>query len=173
MTKHNLKSQRDYKELSRDEVIELFKEALDNSLVKKYKKTSQVLARPAKKGERIVTSVKGEDRTENRAKANDFIIKNPSGEEYIVSEDIFSERYKLIGKNPETSDYKQYQAIGTVWGFQYKGPDSKIEAPWGEKQIVKNGDMIVSRKKDDFKDIYSVQLDIFKDTYETVNNGES
>ncbi len=158
-------SENSYKKLTREEVIELYKEASNKGLVKEYEKFVKVLARPAKKSEKITTSIEGEKRTKNQAKSGDFVVKNPSGEEYIVSGKKFKQRYTQIGEAEDFPNYKRYEAVGIVWGFQYHGPDLKIEAPWGEEQIVKDGDMLVSTGKESYDDIYSIQIDIFKDTY--------
>ncbi|TFF99267.1 MAG: hypothetical protein EU541_05375 [Promethearchaeota archaeon] len=170
MNDQNSDSEKKFEELAREEVIELYKKALNNDLVKKYEKSTKVLARNANDGEIIITSIDGEERTKNKAKAGDVIVKNPSGEEYIVTKEKFNQRYQLIGDAPEVPEYKEYKALGTVWGFQYEGPNVKIEAPWGEEQIVKNGDMIVSLNKNEYDDIYSIQIDVFKDTYKKNEN---
>lgn len=165
MTEKKLDSQEQYEAKSREEVIDMYKEAMESHLVDKYIKSTKVLARPAKEGEKIITSIEGEERTKNRAKAGDFIVKNPSGEKYIVSREKFNKRYELSDEAPNIPDFKEYQAVGIVWGFQYDGPDIKIEAPWGEQQVVKSGDMIVSLNKNKYDNIYGIQLDVFKDTY--------
>lgn len=170
MNSQNSDSDPTYKTKEREQVIEMYKEAVAKDLIHKYQKIAKVLARPAIEGEEIITSIEGEDRTKNRAKAGDYVVKNPAGEEYLVSKEKFHQRYELIGEGPQGSDYKEYQAVGIVWGFPYEGPDLKIEAPWGEQQIVKSGDMIVSLKKDDYDDIYGVEKEIFKETYEKIQD---
>lgn len=170
MTDKDSNSKNSYETKTRQEVVELYKNALDKHLVHKYEKSTKVLARQAKEGEEVITSIKGEERTKNRAKKGDFIVKNPSGEEYIVSADKFKKRYKLSGEAPKVPNYKEYQAVGTVWGFKYEGPPLKIEAPWGEQQLVRNGDLIVSLSKHEYDDIYSIHKDVFEDTYEKAEN---
>jgi hypothetical protein len=166
MNEKDVGSEKTYRILSKEDVINLYREALNKHLVGKYRKNVKVLARRAKKGEEIITSIDGEKRTRNLAKSGDFIVRNPSGEEYIVSKEKFTDRYKLSSDAPDFPDYKEYQATGIVWGFQYKGPDSRIEAPWGEEQIVKSGDMIVSLKRNEYNDIYGIKSSVFKNTYE-------
>ncbi len=168
MPDKDLDSNNKYRKMRYKEVVEVFKNAVSKDLVDKYKKTVRTLARPAKEGEEIFTEINGKKRTKNKANEGDFIVKNPDGEEYILSEDRFKKRYKLVSEAKEQSNYRAYQAFGKVWAFQYNGPDLKIEAPWGEEQIIKDGDMIASLNKYSYDDIYGIQIDIFKETYKKV-----
>ncbi|OHA86069.1 MAG: hypothetical protein A2591_01625 [Candidatus Yonathbacteria bacterium RIFOXYD1_FULL_52_36] len=60
-----------------------------------FKKQGQVDARPAVVGEEIITTLEGgAEEMLNIAQTGDWIITNPSGEQYIVPQKKFFARYK-------------------------------------------------------------------------------
>ena len=97
-----------------------------------FKKKSRVRARPAVAGERILTKLSsGEQETVNTAKAGDWIVTNPSGEEYIIDEKKFSSRYDEV-----PGEHGVFQAKGYCRAT--KNPFGKpiaIMASWGEPQM--------------------------------------
>ncbi|AXH72543.1 MAG: RyR domain protein [Caudoviricetes sp.] len=76
-----------------------------------WKKTAEVTARKAIPGEVIVTIMKnGHIETNNTAKLNQIVVKNPNGEEYIIDEQKFTEKYTRKS-NKVTNGYKTYIPI--------------------------------------------------------------
>ena len=59
-----------------------------------FKKFGLVKARPAVVGEKLTTTLEdGVKETVNKAKVGDWVVTNPSGEQYIISEEKFFGRY--------------------------------------------------------------------------------
>jgi hypothetical protein len=95
-----------------------------------FKKQGRVQARPAVEGEVIVTKLaSGAEETTNAAKAGDWVMTNPSGEQYIIGEQKFFARYE------PTDEDGVYQAKGYCRAI--KNPHGKpieIMASWGSPQ---------------------------------------
>lgn len=135
-----------------------------------YRKYGTVKARTALAGEKISTIL--EDGTietaDNVAKMSDFIITNPSGEEYIISTEKLGQRYD------STDEDGIYKAKGYCKAI--KNPyDKPIEilASWGEPQIGDADCMIADTC--DLNGIvdgepYIIQLKAFVNTYTTVED---
>ncbi len=104
-------------------------EALSNAPV--FNKHGKVHARRAVEGEVVITRLaSGIEETRNTAKANGWVITNPSGEKYIVSENKFSKRYEATNQEGVFHDIDYCRAI--------KNPYAKpieIMASWGSAQI--------------------------------------
>ena len=68
-----------------------------------YAKTARVKARLGIVGEEIVTKMAdGHVETVNTVKtADDMVVTNPTGEEYIISGETFRKRYEKDPANPE------------------------------------------------------------------------
>ena len=92
-----------------------------------------VRARIAVDGEKIETILaSGAKETVNIAKKGDWIMTNPGGERYIISETKFFNRYEPTEKDGV------YQAKGYCRAIKNPfGKPIEIMASWGEKQ---NGD---------------------------------
>src|SRR3989339_2260187 len=103
-------------------------EALANAQV--FKKQGQVNARPAVVGEGITTTLEsGAKETENTAQEGDWIMTNPSGEQYIISEKKFFGRYEA------TSEDGVYKAKGSCRAVVNPfGKPIEIMASWGSPQ---------------------------------------
>lgn len=83
-----------------------------------FKKQGQVRARPAVEGEQIVTILaSGAKETSNIAKVGDWVVTNPSEEQYLVSGKKFSDKY---------------ESSGTEGVYQAKGYCRAIKNPFGE-----------------------------------------
>lgn len=95
-----------------------------------FKKQGHVQARPAVEGEQIVTKLaSGAEETTNTAKANDWVMTNPSGEQYIIGKEKFFGRYEP--SNTEGT----YQAKGYCRAIQNPfGKPIEIMASWGSPQ---------------------------------------
>ena len=103
-----------------------------------FKKQGTVQARPAVEGEQITTTLaSGAHETVNIAKANDWVMTNPSGEQYIISKEKFFGRYE------SASEDGIYQAKGYCRAI--KNPFNKpieIMASWGSPQTGDENCMI-------------------------------
>ena len=77
-----------------------------------YKKQTNVLARPAKVGERVATITADGLETENVAKQGDYLVKNQTEakEQYLMSATKFNTRYEWIRKSNRGFDL--YSAKG-------------------------------------------------------------
>lgn len=101
--------------------------ALDQSPI--YKKQGQVNAQPAIAGQLVVTIIGDGKETQNVAKPGDWVVTNPSGEQYLVSNEKFQDRYEAAEK-PSVYNAKGYcRAIVNPFDFPIK-----IMASWGEPQ---------------------------------------
>ena len=95
----------------------------------------------------------------------DWIITNPAGEKYIVSDTIFHKKYEVLDLAKGI-----YKPKGRVQKFIQIDEDISFTAPWGEKMNISAGGYINTT---DFNDIYGVQEDEFLKTYaECKENGE-
>lgn len=105
--------------------------ALNQSPVYIFKKQGLVKARPAMAKEIVVTRLKnGVKETTNIACNNDWIVTNPLGEQYIISEEKFFNRYS------KTSQAGIYKANGYCRAIKnIFGRPIKIIAAWGTPQI--------------------------------------
>lgn len=133
-----------------------------------YRKKTEVLARPATDGETIDTITSDGKETSNKAMKGDYIVTNmtTAKEQYILSSEKLSKRYKLIEKYPDGTE--RYKAIGSCKGIQFKGAKfnlpSEIQfmASWKEPMVLKDGDMIVTT---DGKEVYRIAKKEFTETY--------
>jgi hypothetical protein len=95
-----------------------------------YRKHVRVLARRAKEGEIIETILRnGHKESENRAKAGDWVITNPLGERYTISDATFQKRYEATAKDGI------YRPRG--WVRALKNPFAQaifLRVSWGELQ---------------------------------------
>ena len=127
-----------------------------------YAKFARVQAQQAKGGEEIVTILAdGTRETTNVAKAGDFIITNPGGEQYIVDAQKFAKRYEAamdLGAG-------WYKPKGAPQKFVKIDQDMIIVASWGEKQVLKKGAYL---NVTNLNDIYGVAADEFRGTYKTI-----
>ncbi len=95
-----------------------------------FKKQGQVQGRPAVVGEKIATVLaSGATETTNTAKEGDWVMTNPSGEQYIITE------AKFLGRYEATETEGVYQAKGYCRAIPNPfGHPVEIMASWGEPQ---------------------------------------
>lgn len=126
-----------------------------------YKKTAVVNARKLKRAELILTYTQGKNgielETKRIGKPGDYVVKNPSGEEYIIAEKIFLDRY-------EHKYYNLYRPVGKIKAIKYNGPDISFYAGWGEKMILRTGDMLASPAPN-YDEIYRIGIIEFLQSY--------
>ncbi len=141
---------------------------------KSYRKFKKVLARKAKKLERIATITKDGIETTNKAKTGDYIVKNETeaGEEYVMSPSNFKNRYKY--KKRSKSGYCEYEPKGRILAVEVNKSFLKkfkldnefyFEAPWGSKMVAKEKDFLVC-PVDGGDEIYRIARKEFFETYE-------
>lgn len=136
--------------------------ALDKAPI--YKKCSRVKARPAIEGETIVTKLSsGVIETTKVAKFGEWVVTNPSGEEYLVSEEKFFSRYDPADKKGVYEAKGYCRVIGNPFGVPIE-----IMAPWGELQVGEVDCKIVGvcdAKGNTKKDSYLIDGKAFAETY--------
>jgi hypothetical protein len=103
-----------------------------------YRKKGMVKARPAVEGELVKTRLSdGTEETSNTAKANDWVMTNPSGEQYIISQEKFFSRYEV------TDVEGVYAAKGYCVAIKNPfGEPIEIMASWGSPQTGDENCMI-------------------------------
>lgn len=95
-----------------------------------YRKQGAVRARPATSGEQITTTLaSGATETVNTAKDGDWVMTNPSGEQYIISKEKFFKRYEESGTPGVYGAKGHCRAILNPFGEPVE-----IMASWGEPQ---------------------------------------
>lgn len=130
-----------------------------------FKKQGQVRARAAKIGETITTKLaSGAKETDNTAKEGDWIVINPSGEMYIISEKKFFGRYEA------TIEPGVYKAKGSCRAIvnPFNEP-IEIMASWGSPQTGGSNCMIADTCNEDGSNMggepYLIDADAFAETY--------
>lgn len=95
-----------------------------------YRKYGEVRARPAVPGEQITTTLQtGAKETDNIAKEGDWIITNPSGEQYILPGETFLSRYESTFDDGVYSSKGYCRAVRNPFGEPVE-----IQASWGSPQ---------------------------------------
>ena len=131
---------------------------------KSFKKSGTFKARTAKVGEKITTTIDGEDETQKTASKDEVVIKGPKGELYIVSEKKFNDRYEV--DKPLTSKFQSYKANGVITAYEYSGESFKFIASWDEEMICKSGDYLASPSKElPPPEVYRIERSVFDETY--------
>lgn len=134
-----------------------------------FKKQGRVNAHRATVGERIVTTLKGGMKeTENTAKEGDWIVTNPSGEQYIVSEKKFLDRYEPTDEDGTYSAKGYCRAIVNPFGRPIE-----IMARWGSPQTGGADCMVVDTCDKDGSnrgnEPYLIDASAFRETYAQVS----
>lgn len=130
---------------------------IDFSQARFAQKTAKVTARTATEGERVDTIMKnGLVETTNTAKAGDYVVTNPGGEQYLVGKEKFEKRYVPTDNPnvfaPNAAPVKVLELDRNV----------SFKAPWGETMNIRAGGVLVSNGPGD---VYGIQPDEFKETY--------
>lgn len=138
----------------------------DGSLqINYYAKFARIKARQGKIGEEIITIMKnGLKETRNIVSLDEtgqpgWVVTNPSGEEYIVPNEKFLEKYEI-----DERDEEHYKPKGKVITAIQVKEDVSFVASWGEKMNIKKGGYLVINNPND---IYGIQEDEFNKTYKT------
>ena len=139
------------------------------------RKTKPVDARPARAGEVVVTTIKGEGKETQSppAKGGDMVVRNrceeSGNEEMLVAAATFAKRYE--GPTGAAREgWAPYRPRGVEMRFVFVSPEDgsfSFTAPWGERMIAHPGDAIVQDPSDP-KNIYRIASAAFACTYEVV-----
>jgi hypothetical protein len=139
-------------------------------------KTKPVDARPAKPGEVVLTTIKGEGKETQSppAKSGDMVVRNrcpeTGDEQILVSASSFSQRYEGPIGAPDADGWSPYRPRGVQMRFvRVADQDGSFTftAPWGERMVARPGDSIV-QDPDNPKDTYRVAKAAFACTYEVL-----
>ncbi|WP_413482512.1 hypothetical protein [Morganella psychrotolerans] len=139
------------------------------------RKIRPVLARPANSGEIVVTIIRGEgEETRSKPAARgDWVVQNicdaTGNEEILVKKEKFTQRYGQALSAPDSRGYQQFRPQGEPADYLKikQGAPFAVIAPWGEKQRVMKGDVLI-RSQLDPQDSYRVQKAAFECTYQII-----
>lgn len=129
----------------------------------KYTKTKHVHAVPGTPGERIVTVLQnGLEETENTVGVDantgvpDWVVTAPSGEQYVIADVVFREKYK-----PAPGEPGVFIPVGKPVEAVKIHENISFIAPWGEEQRLLAGGFLIL----DPGGIYGVAEEEFLKTY--------
>ena len=135
-----------------------------------YKKSARIHAVPGTPGERVVTILKnGLEETVNTVSVDlgtgtpDWIVTAPSGEQYIVTDKTFQDKYCPDPKEPGAFIPKG-KPVEAVQIHE----DIRFVAPWGEEQLLASGGYLIL----DPGGIYGVAEEEFMKTYSLVEGSK-
>lgn len=140
------------------------------------RKTKLVDIRPARPGEIIVTTIRGEGKETQSppAQLGDKVVRNrcpeTGNEQILVAERSFSRRYEGPVGSAGGDGWLPYRPRGIDMRFVVVTPqDGTFDflAPWGEPMVARPGDLIVQDLQDS-KDTYRVAKAAFACTYEVL-----
>ncbi|MDH3431029.1 MAG: hypothetical protein OEQ14_13580 [Gammaproteobacteria bacterium] len=142
----------------------------------RYCKYQRVHARPAIKGEVVISVTEDGEETRNTAAAGDVVVRNltEAQEEYLVDAATFAARYRELKKVDEL--WKLYDPIGEILAIEISqdvtsllgvAEEFYLMAPWGTRQKATVGDFFVAPLPELDK-IYRVAKSEFEQTYELV-----
>lgn len=142
-----------------------------------HRKVLRIHARPARKGEHVVTITSDGVESTDTADAGDFIVENQTAvrERYVVKAAKFQDKYRHVeklGHGWAVYDPSQEFLILAIevdeTVLQQLGQDDSflIEAPWRSVQPVNRGDFLIAQP--DLGEIYRIGAKEFGETYETV-----
>ncbi|MGM9969237.1 MAG: hypothetical protein ACI35S_02455, partial [Anaeroplasma sp.] len=132
--------------------------------IEEVAKFARIHARQGELGEEIVTIMaNGLEETRNTVTLDEktgepgWVVTNPDGEEYIVSDSTFKKKYEIDPENPE-----QYKPKGGPVLSTQIDEDIEFEAPWGGAMDIEAGGSLILSGPDD---IYGIQKEEFENTY--------
>ncbi len=132
-----------------------------------YKKFAKVRARKAIDGETITTTLTdGKIETVNTANLGDWVVTNPSGEEYLLGHEKFTSRYTQTSELGIYQSHEYCQAVANPflkpieivasWGAIQRGDPNCFLAIACNKNAIQNGEL------------YLIDYESFIETYEKV-----
>lgn len=125
------------------------------------RKCARVRARQVTRVEEVASIMEdGFRETMNEARPGDYIVQNPTGEQYVTGKDEFEQRYR------QTEQQNVYEPISRPVRVVELNENVCFEAPWGEEMRIKAGGVLILRESGE---IYGIQRDEFQRTYEYVD----
>lgn len=135
--------------------------SIDVSNARLARKCARVRARQVTDAEEVASVMEdGFDETSNTARPGDYIVQNPTGEQYVTSKDEFERRYRQTGQ-PDV-----YEPLFPPVRVLELADNVRFQAPWGEEMRIKAGGVLVIQ---DSGEIYGIQREEFRKTYEYVD----
>lgn len=134
----------------------------------KYQKKGEIRARKGVVGEEIVTVMSnGLVETKNTVVADadgnpGWVVSNPTGERYIVKDEIFRKKYEKIEGTQDG-----YRPIWNPITATQVSENICFVAPWGELMNLVSGGYLVFNEN--FDDVYGIQEPEFNETYGLVD----
>jgi len=128
-------------------------------------KIGEVIARQVEVLTPVSTVINGEFvETENFAQPGDFIVTNPGGEDYVLTEANFWTRYNASGRHGIYVPKGSIRVIPNPYN-----DDIEIDAPWGAPQFGEKDCYIAVSITSDINDIstdrYIIAADALAETY--------
>ena len=157
-----------------DNIAEYVREGIKSGrlTVDEVAKFARIHARQGTLGEEIITIIaNGLEETKNTVVADEktgepgWVVTNPDGEEYIVSDSTFKERYEIDPENPE-----QYKPKGEPVLSAPINEHIEFKAPWGEVMKIEAGGSLILNGPGD---IYGIQKSVFENTYASTGRDKS
>lgn len=160
--------------LTQEEMLKKYGQRIEKE-GKRFRKSAIVQAKPAKEGESVVTITDGKVETKNVAKKGDWLVVNPTGEEYLLPDEKIKSRYEkldhldavLLKNKLDGFDY--FKATGKVMAIVADDKDATEDptfiASWGEPMILESGD-VLAMPIGSKPEIYRIEGDVFDKTYE-------
>ena len=127
----------------------------------KYVKITPIKARRGLVGEHIITRMAdGYIESEFYIKnSDDYVVTNPNGEEFVVSNEAFQERYV-----PDPEKEGVYIPRSLPQEMLPLDEDVEFTAPWGKVMRIRAGGVLNITRKDEGY-IYGIQPTEFAQTY--------
>jgi len=142
-----------------------------------YRKYQRVHARPAVRGEVVISVTEDGEETRNSATAGDMVVRNltKAQEEYLVEPKKFADVYSEVEAVDES--WRLYDPIGEIRAIEISrdvmsllgvGEEFFLMAPWGTEQVAREGDFLVAPLPE-LSEIYRIARSEFGQTYEPVH----
>ena len=161
-------------EIPSQDVGALLAKAESEGRVGVAQKNKFVDARPAQKGEIVITVIagEGEETRSKPAEAGDWVVRNrcpeTGNEQYLVKATKFAGLYEGPLSEPDAGGWRPFRPQGGKMRYFLVGSGEgtfRFTAPWGEQMIARPGDAIVQNPNQP-SDTYRVAALSFACTYE-------
>lgn len=149
-----------------DNIAEYVREGIKSGklTVEEVAKFARIQARQGSLGEEIVTKMaNGLEETRNTVIADEktgepgWVVTNPDGEQYIVADSVFKNKYEIDPENPD-----QYKPKGGPVLSVPINEHIRFMAPWGKEMKIECGGSLILGGPND---IYGIQSTEFNNTY--------
>lgn len=157
-TKRTNKLAREETPVSQDTMVHIYNGILQKAPI--YEKFGVVQAVKLLEPTIVHTYTSSGHETTCEGKPEEWVITNPMGEKYVISNKTLESKYKhLVGDD--------YIPIGKVKAFEYKGASTSFIAIWGEPMQLNDGDMLCTPcpTTDPISEVYRIDRKEFFETY--------